>query len=588
MTFVNPNTDFSDYQLEELVGQCDRTPPVPDHAFVDRLRATLLHETQAEPAMAPARRTTPRSFARYLVAASVAATVLWALLIRTPSSWAQVQEALSSRPWIHLRAKLDDGKVRDNWISIPQQKSAFCVGPTAQYIDLRGDLQFDYDESRGTVVRAPHRSIQSSESMFALFQQLVQGKQPIVDEVEHAKVIDTRSRTVIETGKEWLDVEMTLQYNAHDPVIKSLARLEFRVDPATKLPKTMTLSILDGGANYPADAQRRLVYQIDYPDEGPADIYALGIPRDAKLDDRVPSDDTSLALKAIAAGRRDFDPYYAIVFHADKSSDQPFNAFPSTVVWRRGNQVRVEVCMPFEEYTPYSEKPAGTSDLTWWKQQLKHFHFLPRVVCDGKTSYRAEIGPPDAQGKRRVSSWIPLASIRKGEFLSDDLHISPERGRMPEFYAYPLVESSDITTVQLEPAATPELPRGSLLTYSVTVPHPNAYHRTRIWLDGDRGYVATRKILDHLEGPGGQGDGLSAAESREDSICVEDQHSMRNFERSPKGFWYPTLVIRESRINDPKKADGAPEVHYLSTSFLLDFDAEMPNSFFTTKERKSP
>jgi hypothetical protein len=72
-------------------------------------------------------------------------------------------------------------------------------------------------------------------------------------------------------------------------------------------------------------------------------------------------------------------------------------------------------------------------------------------------------------------------------------------------------------------------------------------------------YVATRMVLDQLEGPNGQGDGLSVVQSNGTGYTVEDQYSMRNFQRSPNGFWYPTLVIRESRTVDPKKPESEPK-----------------------------
>jgi hypothetical protein len=579
MNQLNRQDEFREERLEELIGQCDWTLPAPDEAFVGRLRAEVLGQVQEAPATSPIRRTTRRLFVRYLIAGGVAAAVLCAFWLRTPSSWAQVQEALNSRPWIHMRAKLDDGETHENWLSIPQQKIAFRVGPTARYLDVRNDLQFDYEESRGTVIRAPHRPIQSPESMFAIFQQLLQGKQPNVAEVEHAKVLDTRSRTVIENGKEWLDVELTLQHDANDPAVKALARLEFRVDPATKLPQTMTLNVLDPGRNSPADAQRRLVYEIDYPAEGPADIYALGIPRDAKLDDRVPSDDTARALKAITAGRRDFDSYFAIVFHVGGSADKPFSGFPTGVVWRSGNRVRAEICSPREPVPPYAERPAGMDDLTWWKQQLKHFRFLPTVVCDGKTGYSSDFGPPDAKGNQRVTSWKRLATIRKGESLSE-FHISPARGNFPEFFAYPLVEPSDTTTVTLEPAETAELPHGSLLTFAVTgSAGPGTYLRSRYWLDGDRGYVTTRLNLDQLQ--------YSREEAIELDVCVEDEYSMRNLQRSPKGFWYPTLVVRQTAKEPKELGEKRVLIPATSTAFLLDFPTDIPDSHFTTKDRRS-
>lgn len=579
MNSLNP-AELNDERLDELLGQCERETPAPHDEFSARLRATLLAETRAVgvgSAPSQARHHSRRTFARVAIAAGIAVAVLWSFWLRTPSSWAQVQAALNSKPWIHLRAKLDDGTTQENWISILQQRAAFRAGPSARYSDVRNDLQFDYEPSRGTVVRTPLRASQSPDSMLALFDQVLRGKNPEVSELDHAKVIETRSRKVLDDGKEWLDVELTLQRRGADLATSAVMRMEFRVDPANKLPRTLTLTVLAPAANAPADSAKRLVYEIDYPAEGPEDIYALGISRDAKLDDRVPPEDTSRALKAIAAGRRDFDPYFAIVFSAG-SVDKPYNGLPTAVVWRRGNQARVELCRPFEPFKPYSDKPADTNDLTWWREQLKHFRFLPVAMCDGKTGYTTEFSQPDAQGIQRVSSWKPLAVIPQGESLSE-YQISPARGNFPEFFAYPFVEVSDVATVKLVPAMTSEQPHGGLLTVAFSGKHPRGYLRNRYWLDADRGYAATRLNFDQLDVP------------REEAVankdCVEDESSMSRFQRSPKGFWYPTFVVR-SVANEPAAATEKRELKQQeSKSFLVDFDAEMFDSLFTTKERKT-
>lgn len=516
-----------------------------------------------------------RMLVRGLIAAGIAAAVLTAFWLRTPSSWARVQEALNSKPWIHLRAKLDEGKVHDNWISLPQQKSAFRVGPTARYIDVRGDLQFDYEESRGTVIRAPHRPIQSPESMFVLFGSLLQGKPPNVEEIQHSKVLETRSRKVVENGREWLDVEFMLQHIEADPAFRSTARLEFRVDSETKLPQTMTLTVLDGGPNFPADAQRRLVYEIDYPAEGPADIYALGIPRDAKLDDRVPSVDTGRVLKALATARRDFDPYFALVFMG--SDKDGFREPPTVVIWRRGNQVRAELCTPMPSLPPYSQKPADMDDLTWWKQQLKHFQFIPSFVCDGRTSSYSEYDLPDEMGRQRLKAWRPLATIRKGETLNP-IHISPISHLMPDNLAYPHVEIDSFTNLKVDQAQTPEMPRGALLTLSVSASvGEGAYLRERFWLDGDRGFVTTRHNADQLS--------ITHEKAFAQQVAVENDHTLHDLRKTPKGFWYPTRVVRQT-AKEPKEPGAAREFEpQTTTSFLLDFNTEMADSLFTKKER---
>ena len=568
--------EWNDERMERVIGQCDRLASMPDDAFVERLRGAVLNHTRAQPSLATTRRPTGRMLARCAIAASIAVAVLYSFWPRTPTVWAQVQDAIDSKPWIRMRAKLADGTTRENWISIPGKKTAFRVGPTAQYIDVGSDVRFDYDESRGTIIRAPLQPGFGANSLMAFFHEMTRGMYPTPDEIERARVLEKRNRKVVENDKEWLDVELVLQSTEGDPALWSVARMEFRVDPDTKLPQAMTLKLLVPGHNEAAD-QKPIVFEIDYPAEGPADIYALGVPRDAKLDDRMPSDDAKRALKALADGRRDFDPYFALVF--GEAQDYRFSIPPSLVIWRRGNQVRVESCWPFEPVPPYSEKPADTDDLTWWKSQLKHFHFVTLLVCDGRSSYQAEVSASDEKGDQRVTTWKSLATIGNGDSLSP-IHVSPVSHFIPEFYSYPtIINSGTTSSVTIEPTTTPDMPHGVLLTRRTSSSHPGGYHRERYWLDGDRGYAATRSNIDELD--------LSRDQLIAQNAAVEDQHSMHDFQRSPKGFWYPTRVARQV-AREPK--DPAAKRVFESNgfkSFLLDFNVEMQDSLFTKGERKS-
>jgi len=51
---------------------------------------------------------------------------------------------------------------------------------------------------------------------------------------------------------------------------------------------------------------------FDYPAEGPADIYALGAPREAPVEDRMPPPDLDRIMKIVQQNRRDFGDYLAI------------------------------------------------------------------------------------------------------------------------------------------------------------------------------------------------------------------------------------------------------------------------------------
>ena len=90
-----------------------------------------------------------------------------------------------------------------------------------------------------------------------------------------------------------------------------------RVDPEKKLPDSMTFTC----------GKEKMQATFDYPAEGPADIYALGVPRDAPVEDRMPPPDLSRILKLVRQTRRDFDDYLAIAGERRRARKQRRQSF---------------------------------------------------------------------------------------------------------------------------------------------------------------------------------------------------------------------------------------------------------------------
>ena len=131
------------------------------------------------------------------------------------------------------------------------------------------------------------------------FQHLLESKGPAKSPVFGMDVVAQSRRDVVEGGHAWVDIELTLKVIAGD----RKQTLRFRVDPKTKLPHSCLFQSIEGPIG------TRL---FDYPDRGPADIYDLGVPRTAKLVDRLPGDDLDTVLSGLKAGRVRFDDYRAI------------------------------------------------------------------------------------------------------------------------------------------------------------------------------------------------------------------------------------------------------------------------------------
>src|SRR5262249_42252661 len=156
-------------------------------------------------------------------------------------------------------------------------------------------------------------------------------------------------------GKTWRQLEATIRWREGR---KSVVKMLIRVDPTTGLPRTWDIIAPDG-----------VIHQtLDYPETGPADILALGVPATAKRVDRVPGDDLNRILDGMTLGRNRFDDYCAYVWY---EGQKPANV---NRVWRKGHRWRVDSVHrrnPTKEYfRKTDEAPFGVPpgvDLGWWK-----------------------------------------------------------------------------------------------------------------------------------------------------------------------------------------------------------------------------
>ncbi len=150
-------------------------------------------------------------------------------------------------------------------------------------------------------------------------------------------VVKQERRQVSENGRQWIEYRLSFDKS------NGITGVVFRVDPQTLLPQSMECV----GENSPSGGPAvRMKYALDYPDEGPADIYALGVPRSAKIVDRVPSPDLARVLEGVRSSRRRFaDSYYAIVVETIDMKGRSENWWQASSVhqvWCKGDCWRVE------------------------------------------------------------------------------------------------------------------------------------------------------------------------------------------------------------------------------------------------------
>lgn len=554
-------------EIGRLLRSAYDAPPSPE--FVDSLRARSENSlrgplqgkaTPATPAKGHAATGTRPLRRSALAIAAVAAIVLACLLpwlAGTRNGWAGVVEAVQAKPWIHARATAPDGQTGELWFSFAHAVSANRHDGVAGFHDHRLGIVHFYNSASKQLIRSADvygRNREGLQRFQGAFEAIFRGQEKLDSPFMAANIVEQKRRRVSSDGKTWIEYELLLEMAA------KRARLVFRVDPETRLPESMKLVGLDEGV-------AATTFRFDYPDEGPADVYALGVPRDAELVDRVPKGDLARVIQGVEASRERFPTsYYAIVINAPMPSDNPLKGCHSfSHFWRKANKRRLEWCFPggskgreallrIREAKP----PAPGDDLTAWRKTwLKDFDFGPVVVCDGETIYRntSILFEP---------KWGVFQKVNSETAGLDFPLVPPEC--VPERVAYPGLQAPSEQFAGELTEEPDEGPPGTVL-YEVrpTVENAGGLHLKllRYWIDPARSYVNLR-----YEQVGADG---------EPWIYVKE-----GLRQTPNGIWYPTVVRWKNQGMERQDGEGrADAVWYL----YVDFDAELPDSLFKPADR---
>ena len=130
--------------------------------------------------------------------------------------------------------------------------------------------------------------------------------------------------------------------------------------------------------------------RFSYPEAGPADVYALGVPRSARLVDRVPSGDVKRILQTIQAGRVRMDHYRAVVVEQNGNANSEWWNNVPIVLYRKGDHFARILSGPGREWLPATPPRSGEDPGTWWAKRVGSCDFEPHCMMRGVTDYTPE------------------------------------------------------------------------------------------------------------------------------------------------------------------------------------------------------
>lgn len=537
-----------DALTRELLLLADRQEIRPPRDVRDRVRASLHENTVRSRSAAPMQATALLSKWAWFAGAGAAAVVVIVLLFSLqPSSiaWSQVAETVRAMPWIHLKAVDGKGQSREAWLSYSRNISAMRNSATVRYDDYRSGIRYEYDLQQSKLYRLSVSGEGSFNSLEGTFRAIFRGDATLGENFAQHPIVNQQQRTVSEQGRRWILYELELQ----GPNPANTFSVVVRVDPEKKLPDSMTF----------IHGQEEVQWTIDYPDEGPAEIYALGVSRDATVEDRMPPADLDRVIKIVRKKRRDFGNYLAIA-----CGDRPLIVH---LIRSKGDKFRVDVGIGDTKHVA-----SGTEMEEWWREHGKEVLPEGSVLYDGRRVYHYD----------PKTGWNPsMHDISPGDARAAAQGIDESVKYFVDLLAYPpnldlqSIASSPLCTARLDPKGE-NGPAGSV---RVEVLRANQgrpadrriYHKEEFWLQPKYGYAVVKHVFS------------DCPEVDEDPLRLEKRliYEYDDFRQTPNGAWYPTVSRwKNASSSEDKNTPGGIEFHDQVTYFYLDFGSQLPDELF--------
>jgi hypothetical protein len=502
---------------------------------------------------------TPR---RAVWIAALAASLLVGLWILQPrrSAWAEVVEAVARRPWLHGSAKTSDGQDVEFWYSTSKKIMAGKGGGRFLFSDAQTGTMEIYDAADrqfGAINRlelSPGNR-QRFADQGVLYQALLSGDVERAFGGSQRELVEQHRREVTVDGRRSDEYRFVL---AATKAARIRTEMMVLVDLQTKLPTRW--QVVSRG---PDGQEHGRTYELDYPNSGPATIYALGVPPSVPIIDQVPRGNLKRILEGLALGRTRFDNYggLAVTGSLTPVSDGRGPAL-CYQVWRKGPKWRIELC----QRKTNERMPSAAEPRVWWNEQVTSSRRILKRLGTGTDDYTFDplwTKPP--QPDPEYPLYLKLDSLKK-QVRPIDEPADPWPGQireMPEMVGHPKLLGQDSFGYRLTVDPNPKSgPAGCLLVQSMqTAVTPRRSVGARYWIDPARDYLVMR-----YEGLGGNPENPQVSQASE----------ITGVAQSPAGRWYPTQV---RVIGGSVSLDTGEKSDYFD-NYYLDFDAEVPDTLF--------
>jgi|GEM_PF-4876848 len=500
---------------------------------------------------APSDRSRVGKLVPWMMAAAMCLTIA-AWFFRPADLWAEVLQNTQKQPWIHATIRVSQSdQVQEFWHSTSRGQSASRSKEQILVVDRALRTMDRYEPQEKILYRFPVTAddLIQQDQLLGLFEGLFRGEVKPGVGFRGTVLKEQKRRQIDKGGQKW--DEFKLQWHSPPPGGPEV-QMTFYVDPQTHLPQSMTGKF----------GMESAEFTFDYPENGPGDIYALGVPKDAKLVDRVPKGDMARILAGIKAGHDRFDDYQGMIVEdclpgLTPGKGQKMNRV--FLVWKKGKKWRVECgyCTALQA----SSIPAGKGKKEWVREAFKKTEFETMNICDGRSVYLGE--RRDKDNKRDQFEYV--GTIEEGYYL-----FGQASAVMPENWSYPSLrfpQPTRWTTEEVTVAPSEGPPNTILVTSRFVEPtvHGNGFYR--FWIDPKKGYALK------------QSEYLATDSALKPPTGSDNRQILENWEQTPSGIWYATQAGGGSIKENPGD-------RWIWHHCFLDFNTDLPDDLFKRERRK--
>jgi hypothetical protein len=474
--------------------------------------------------------------------------------------FSEFNQAVQQVPWMHAIAtgfELPVGQSDEHWAGFASRIQA-TRGANGRVIFMseKDRRQFEYDPNSNTI----------TISLFEVF--------PVDMTTAAAMVSETVRQTWEQEGAQV--VVKTGDYNGHKVQVQDVA-ISNMVPGGLSLALTLYVDseskLLYGSELKSADPVGKVVgtgaFSYDYPPSGPESIHDLGVPRDARILDKMPSVDFTTVWEEYKRRKVEVtDQYIAVTMHQEKSPSDPVGMLD--VDYKSGRNERHEryYLSVIPELGAQGREQLGSSlelVLAWARMHYEDPQFSVAIRSyDGQYEYSVR--------RERESGWGTRAKVR-APYEPD---LSPVLA-----VAWPTIPSTarvikDDYADQNGLICVENLVQGQVMRMGVGLPGRFLYY-----LDPAKDYLCRRQVMEWRPDADWQEDKnwLKKVDPKKvggGSMIVQE---ITKVFQAPNGHWYPRVIIEKQTDGRGDYRSAPMQVNDIETIYL-DVSPTFPDGIF--------